>query len=158
MGEICVNSPSLFIGYLKQGQQPEKRNFDKDGFFHTGDLGFIDASGNVYAVERLNFTFKVGVAPVVPSDLEALLQEHPSVHSAAVVGIPDPVKTHLIRAYIVLKPGHHATADDFIKFIDARVPEYKHLTGGVRFVKNLPVNRNGKLDRRKLTDMALAEK
>ncbi|KAF4521606.1 hypothetical protein B566_EDAN001328, partial [Ephemera danica] len=116
MGEICMNSPSLFMGYLKQGQQ------------------------------------------VVPSDLEAMLHENPSVQGAAVIGIPDSFKTNLIRAYIVLKPGHHATAEDLIKFLDDRVPENKRLTGGVRFVKNLPANRNGKLDRRSLIDMALAEK
>jgi acyl-coenzyme A synthetase/AMP-(fatty) acid ligase len=87
----------------------------------------------------------------MPSEIEAVLRDHVAVQSAGVVGVPHEECTSLARAYVVLKPGHdHVTADELIQHVAARLPEYKHLHGGLVFLHELPVNRGGKLDRSKL--------
>ncbi|KAF4519141.1 hypothetical protein B566_EDAN007414 [Ephemera danica] len=114
-GEILVKSPSMMMGYNKDGKQ------------------------------------------VCPSEIEALLQEHEAVQAAGVVAIPNAATDNLARAFVVLRPGCHVTADELQVHVAAKLIHYKHLHGGVRFVDTLPVNRNNKLDRGALKKIALAE-
>ena len=92
-----------------------------------------------------------------PSEIESVLSEHQDVQSVGVVGIPDPEVTTLARAFVVLKPGRQASEDELCAFVAERLPDYKHLHGGVRFIEQLPMNRGGKMDRGQLKAMALKE-
>jgi acyl-coenzyme A synthetase/AMP-(fatty) acid ligase len=94
---------------------------------------------------------------VSPSEIESVLSEHQDVQSVGVVGIPDPEVTTLARAFVILRPGQQCTEDELCAFVAERLPDYKHLHGGVRFIEQLPMNRGGKLDRGQLKLKALEE-
>jgi acyl-coenzyme A synthetase/AMP-(fatty) acid ligase len=85
------------------------------------------------------------------------LLEHPAVQASGVVGIPDLATNNKSRAFVVLKPGQKCTQDEICKFVADRLPEYKHLHGGVRFLDKLPVNKGGKMDRKALLELALKQ-
>ncbi|KAF4519144.1 hypothetical protein B566_EDAN007418 [Ephemera danica] len=157
-GEILVKGPSVMLGYLREDmKKPDRENIDGDDWMRTGDLGFIDADGNMFVIERISTFFKYNATPVAPSEIEALLQEHHAVQAAGVVAIPNVATDNLTRAFVVLRPGCLVTADELQVHVAARLPEHKHLHGGVRFIDVLPVNRNAKLDRAALKKIALAE-
>lgn len=94
---------------------------------------------------------------MAPSEIESVLSEHHEVQSVGVVGIPDLEVTSLARAFVVLRPGGQCTEDELCAFVADRLPDYKHLHGGVRFIEKLPMNRGGKMDRGQLKAMALEE-
>ncbi|XP_059469428.1 uncharacterized protein LOC132193072 isoform X1 [Neocloeon triangulifer] len=155
VGELYVRSPCITTGYLKPGNQVDSP-IDKDGWFQTGDLGFMDAKGNIYIKDRVKFSYKYFSAFILPTEIEAALQEHPDVQEAGVVGIPNLDTINISRALVVLKPGRKCSAKELCKFVADRLPTHKHLHGGVHFVEKLPMNRGGKLDRKTLKDLALS--
>ncbi|XP_059473255.1 luciferin 4-monooxygenase-like isoform X2 [Neocloeon triangulifer] len=156
VGELYVRSPCIMRGYFKPGNQVDSP-IDKDGWLPTGDLGFMDLKGNVYIKDRAIFTYKYMAVFVLPTEIEAALQEHPDVQEAGVVGMPDPATNSASRALVVLKPGRKCSAKELCKFVADRLPPHKQLHGGVQFVKRLPVNKGGKLDRKALKDLAISE-
>lgn len=79
--------------------------------------------------------------------MEAILQEHPSVHMTCVMGVPNVETNHLAKAMVVLKEGFSTPADELIKLVAQKLPVHKHLHGGLDFVDSLPENQGGKLDR-----------
>jgi len=91
---------------------------------------------------------------VLPSEIEAVLLEHPDVQESGVAGVRDLVADNLSRAMVVLKPGRKCSEQDLCDFVANRLPEHKRLHGGVRFVDKLPENKGGKLDRNALLTMA----
>jgi 4-coumarate--CoA ligase len=99
---------------------------------------------------------KVKGNQVAPAELEALLLEHPAVADVAVIGVQvnDDERP---RAYIVLKPGHNATAEDIVAFMDGKVSAIKRITGGVVFVDAIPKNQSGKILRKVLRERAKEE-
>lgn len=94
---------------------------------------------------------------VAPSEIESVLQEHPAVLAAGVVGMPNPETNNLARAFVVLRPGQNCTPEELCLFAEKKLPYYKHLHGGARIVDNLPANKGGKMDRKGLREMALKE-
>ncbi|CAB3361722.1 Hypothetical predicted protein [Cloeon dipterum] len=156
-GEVKILSPMTMKGYLsKDSPTPIKPNIDSEGWLSTGDVGFFDEEGNLYITERLSFVFKYFMYFVSPTEIESVLQKHEKVVEAGVVGVPHPESTNLARAYVV-KNGE-VSDKDLIDFVAQRLPSYKHLHGGVRFVQKLPIGRAGKLDRAELKRMAIDEK
>jgi acyl-coenzyme A synthetase/AMP-(fatty) acid ligase len=94
---------------------------------------------------------------VAPSEIESVLQEHPAVLGAGVVGMANPETNCLARAFVVLKPGQRCSPEELCAFAASKLPYYKHLYGGARIVDSLPANNGGKMDRRALKELALAE-
>jgi acyl-coenzyme A synthetase/AMP-(fatty) acid ligase len=84
------------------------------------------------------------------------MQEHPSVLAVGVVGIPHFETQNLTRALVVLRPGKRCSPEELCTFAAKKLPYFKQLHGGVKIVENLPVNKGGKMDRRALKEMALA--
>ncbi|XP_059479644.1 uncharacterized protein LOC132199121 [Neocloeon triangulifer] len=155
VGELYVRAPHITRGYLKPGNQIDSSSIDKDGWFQTGDLAFFDEKGNVYVKDRVKFTYRYKYDIVSPFEVEAVLQKHPDVQEAGVVGISHPDTNSATRALVVLKPGCECNAKDLCKFVADRCPEHKQLHAGVQFVKSLPVNKGNKLDRQALKSLAL---
>jgi acyl-coenzyme A synthetase/AMP-(fatty) acid ligase len=94
---------------------------------------------------------------VGPSEIESVLQEHPAVLAAGVVGMPNPETNNLARAFVVLKRDHTCTPEELCLFVEKKLPYFKHLHGGARIVNNLPANKGGKMDRKALKEMYLKD-
>ena len=122
IGELAVKGPTLMQGYL--GQPPEEC-FDADGFFRTGDAGFVDADGFVHFEGRRTEMIKTGGANVSPAELEVQLRACAPVKLTRIVGVPDPRLDQIVVACITLKEGAEATEDDIQSFLRERVASYK---------------------------------
>jgi acyl-CoA synthetase (AMP-forming)/AMP-acid ligase II len=122
---------------------------DADGWLRTGDLGYVDAEGNVFVVDRIKDLIKVNAYQVAPAELEALLLTHPLVADAAVVGRPDESRGEVPVAVVV--PRAQIDGDELVGWVRERVAPYKRLDA-VRFVQALPRTPSGKLLRRRLAE------
>ncbi|XP_046975357.1 4-coumarate--CoA ligase 1-like [Vanessa cardui] len=149
-GEICCKSPSMLRGYIGG----EVDYMDEEGFFKTGDLGYYDEDHYVYVVDRIKDIIKYNSCTVSPSELEAVLLQHPSVHEVGVVGAPHEDLQELPTAFVVLRPGARATEQELKDFFDKNVAHnVMQLAGGVRFIDQLPRGVGLKVDRKKLRAM-----
>jgi acyl-CoA synthetase (AMP-forming)/AMP-acid ligase II len=142
-GELLVRGPQTMRGYLRQPADL----IDADGWVHTGDLGHVDADGNVFVVDRLKELIKVNAEQVAPAELEAVLGSHPAVAEAAVVGRPDERRGEVPIAFVVAR--EEVDGEALMAWVAERVAPFKRLHG-VEFVERLPRTPAGKLLRRLL--------
>ncbi len=115
-GEICVNGPTLMLGYLnnpKETSHTLQKHEDGLTWLHTGDIGCIDEDGFVYFRQRLKRMIVSSGYSIYPSQLENIIDAHPAVLTSTVIGVDDPYKKQKVKAFIVLKPEFEA--DDEIK-------------------------------------------
>ncbi len=154
-GEIRVKTPNRMIGYLNRPGATADA-FDGDGWLKTGDLAFEDEDGNYHLVGRLKEMFKSGGSNVFPREVEAVLEEHPAVLAAVVVGVPDPVFYEVGHGYLALDPGIKATEEHFQEFCGQRLAAYK-VPKRFFFRDSLPLLPVGKVDRKALLGQSLAE-
>ncbi len=96
-----------------------------DGWLRTGDIGVMSDDGYFTIVDRVKDIIIASGYKIYPRDVEEVLFQHPTVQEAAVVGVPDPYRGETVRAYIVLKPGHQATAEELTDFCKERLAVYK---------------------------------
>lgn len=150
-GEIWIRGPQVMHGYLNC-PEATRAMIDDDRWLHTGDLGYADANGEFYIVDRLKELIKYKGMQVPPAELEALLLTHPAVSDAAVVPLKDEACGEIPRAFVVLKGA--ATADELMAFVAARVAPYKKIRR-VEFVDAIPKSPSGKILRRVLRDVAM---
>jgi acyl-CoA synthetase (AMP-forming)/AMP-acid ligase II len=148
-GEICVKSPSVMLGYVNNPQATAE-TIDKDGWLHSGDIGYYDEDGYIYIVDRLKELIKYNSYQVAPAELEAVLMSHPQVADAGVVGLPDSSAGELPLAWVVRKPNVTVTESELQQFVDGKVAPYKKLRGGVHFVSDIPKTSSGKILRREI--------
>ncbi|MDH4277505.1 MAG: AMP-binding protein [Acidimicrobiia bacterium] len=154
-GELWVRGPQVMMGYLNN-PEATAATIDDDGWLHTGDVAVIDADGHTYIVDRVKELIKYKGFQVPPAELEALVVTHPAVADVAVIGVPDDEAGELPRAYVVLKPGMEATAEDLQAFVAEHVATYKQIRQVV-FTDDIPKSASGKILRRFLRDEARAE-
>jgi len=121
-GEIRVKGPTLMKGYLKVA--PE-HVFDTDGFFPTGDAGFVDDAGHLHWVGRTSDLIKTGGANVSPVEIENELLRHPGLHSALAVGVPHPTLGQIVVVCAVAQPGTTLGEDDVRDFLRGKLASYK---------------------------------
>jgi acyl-CoA synthetase (AMP-forming)/AMP-acid ligase II len=121
-GEIAVKGPTLMLGYLRV---PAEEVFDAEGFFHTGDGGFIDAEGRLVWQGRLNDIIKTGGANVSPLEIDAVLLECPGVKIAATVGVPHDTLGEMVVACIVPESGATLDESTVRAFVAGRLSSYK---------------------------------
>ncbi len=149
VGELLIRGPHVMKGYWKAPE--ENARALRDGWLHTGDIARRDAQGYVYIVDRKKEMIKYKGFGVAPAELEALLHEHPAVADCAVVPKLDPEAGEIPRAFIVLKPGMHATAAELMRFVEEQVAGYKKVRA-VEFIDEIPKNPSGKILRRVLKE------
>lgn len=150
-GEICAKGPQIAMGYLHNPTATEK-TFDKDGFFHTGDVGHIDKEGLFHIEDRIKEMIKVKGQQVAPAELEDLLLGHELVEDCAVLGIADNYAGERPKAYVVLKQtvsANEAVGKTLLEFVKAKKSRYKWLVE-VEFTDVVPKTPTGKLLRRVL--------
>ncbi|KAL4783842.1 hypothetical protein BJX76DRAFT_368095 [Aspergillus varians] len=149
-GEILVrNSLARFAGY-KDNDEANK-DFDADGWFHSGDVGYLDENSNVFIVDRLKELLRVGDGygtHVSTGEFEAVLFDHPAVATAVVVGIRDvDTQQEHPTSFVILQPAERqkqkdldlaVLAGEIEKFVEAKLGSFKRLTGGVYFVDKYP--------------------
>jgi len=147
VGEICVRGPQVMRGYWRA--EAETARVLRDGWYHTGDVGYYDTQGYVYIVDRAKEMIKYKGFGIAPAELEAVLLEHPAVREAAVIGWPDPEAGEIPRAFVALREGQSVAADDLIAFANAKVANYKAVRR-LDFVEAIPKTASGKILRRQI--------
>jgi len=148
-GELCFQGPFVMKGYRDNVKATEE-TIDKEGWLHTGDIGYFDVDGYLYIVDRLKELIKYKGFQVAPAELEAILLTNPKIKDAAVIGIPDEEAGELPFAYIVRQPDASISAKEIQKFVAEKVSAQKRLAGGVTFLDEIPKNPSGKILRREL--------
>jgi long-chain acyl-CoA synthetase len=146
-GEIVLKNPAVFKGYWNQPEA--SADTLKDGWVYTGDIGKFDDEGFLYLLGRLKEMIKVSGFSVFPEEVENFLNRHPAVAQSAVIGVPDPTKGEVVKAFIVLKAGHSTSADEIRSWARDAMSSYK-CPVHVEFRESLPTLGTGKLLRRAL--------
>ncbi len=148
-GEICIKGDAVMKGYYRRPDETAMVMTD-DGYFRTGDMGKMDEDGYVYILGRKKEMYIRGGENVYPPEVEEVLQEHPGVLFAAVVGVPDPVMGEEGRAYIVSMPGAEPPSEEEIKtWAGERLARYK-VPRYVVYRESLPLTPLGKVMKRAL--------
>ncbi len=147
LGEIVLRGENIFKGYYKNPEATAKAF--AGGWFHTGDIGYRDADGFFYIIDRKSDMIIRGGENIYPREIDEVLYQHEAVAAAAVIGIPDSLYGEEVAAYVVLKEDKRATEAELIEFCRERLADYK-CPKSVRFVKEIPKGPTGKLLKREL--------
>ncbi|MFF0450199.1 FadD3 family acyl-CoA ligase [Streptomyces sp. NPDC004609] len=142
-GEVLVRGHHVMQGYFEDPDETAAV-IDSDGWLHTGDIGVLDASGNLRITDRIKDMFIVGGFNAYPAEIEQLLGLHPDIADIAVIGVPDPRLGEVGRAYAVRHRGSTLTADDLIAWSRREMANYK-VPREVEFLTELPRNASGKV-------------
>jgi long-chain acyl-CoA synthetase len=154
-GEFVVRGANVMRGYWNNSEETA-RAF-RDGLFRTGDIGYQDADGYFYILDRLKDMIVTGGENVYSGEVEAVIYEHPSVREAAVFGIPDPQWGEIVAAYVVLKPGTSLSADELIAHCRRSLANYK-IPRRVEFSETeLPKSGSGKILKKVLRERFWSE-
>ncbi|WP_342052128.1 MULTISPECIES: AMP-binding protein [unclassified Cupriavidus] len=147
IGELCVRAPHVTRGYWNKPEAT--RELLRDGWLHTGDMAYQDADGYFHIVDRKKDMIISGGFNIYPQELENALAGHPSIASAAVIGVPDEKWGEAVKAIVVLRTGAAATAEELIAFVKTRKgPVMAPKT--VEFTTSLPLTPLGKIDKKAL--------
>jgi acyl-CoA synthetase (AMP-forming)/AMP-acid ligase II len=147
VGEVITRSPLNLESYWNLPEATAKAM--KDGWFHTGDAGYLDEAGYLYIHDRVKDMIITGAENVFPAEVESALSEHPAVADVGVVGIPDEQWGESVLAFVVRAPDSDVTADDLIAHTATRIAKFK-VPKGIEFVDALPRNPSGKILKREL--------
>ncbi|MDR7084835.1 acyl-CoA synthetase (AMP-forming)/AMP-acid ligase II [Arthrobacter ginsengisoli] len=152
-GEIVIRGAKVTPGYW--GDAAGTETAWRSGWFHTGDVGVLDADGFLSIRDRLKDMIRSGGENVASSEIERVIYGHPGVYEVAVIGVPDPRWQEVPKAFIVLKPGHSMEAEELFAFCRAKLASFK-TPKYVEFVGTLPRNASGKVLKRNLRELASA--
>ena len=147
MGEIVYRGPGLMAGYYSR--EEDSRAALRDGWFHSGDGGSIDADGFVYIRDRIKDMILSGGENIYPAELESVLAGHPAVADVAVIGVPDDRWGETVKAVVVRRPGVSLTQAELIEWSRDRLAGFKS-PRSVDFVDAIPRNPSGKMLKRQL--------
>ena len=147
IGELVIRSPQVMKGYHNMPE--ETREALRDGWLHTGDIARIDEDGYFYIVDRKKELIKVSGFQVWPREIEEVIAGHPAVQEVSVAGIPDPIRGEAPKAWVVLRPGAQASAEEIRAWCEDTLVYYK-VPAEVVFRDALPRTMVGKVLRREL--------
>ena len=147
LGEIVLRGENIFKGYFKN--EAATKNAFRNGWFHTGDIGYKDADGFFYIADRKSDMIIRGGENIYPREIDELLYTHPAIESAAVIGVPDELYVEEVAAFVVLKTGETASEEDLINFCKTHLADFK-CPKRVYFVDDIPKGATGKLLKREL--------
>jgi acyl-CoA synthetase (AMP-forming)/AMP-acid ligase II len=154
LGEICIRGYSVMQGLYKQERE---ETFDRDGFYHSGDAGWLDADGHLFFKGRLREMIKTGGANVAPREVEVVLESFPEVKHAYVVGVPEPARGQDVAAVIVAKDGAPPVPEALRERARVELSAYKvprHWLFAA--AGELPFTDSGKIDKRRLEAWVVA--
>jgi len=149
VGEIIGRSEAMMKGYWQLPKETAEKL--KNGWLHTGDMGRLDEEGYVYIVDRKNDMIISGGVNIYPREVEEVLYQHPAVHEASVIGVPDEHWGEAVKAVIVLKEGATVSEEEIIQFCKERLAGYKK-PRSVEFLGELPKSPQGKILKRAIRE------
>ncbi|KAJ6650022.1 Luciferin 4-monooxygenase [Pseudolycoriella hygida] len=150
-GELCFKGSRVMAGYIGD-QQATSALIDKDGWLHTGDIGYYDEDLQFYIVDRIKELIKWKGFQVPPAELEAILLTHPKIKDCGVIGKPDEDVGEVPLAFVV-KLDNSLSEKEVIEYVNKDASPAKKLRGGVIFVDEIPKNPSGKILRRQLREL-----
>jgi long-chain acyl-CoA synthetase len=160
VGELLMAGPNLMVGYHGMPTETANALREKDGkrWLYTGDIARMDEDGYFYIVDRKKDMALIGGFNVYPNAVENVISSHPAVLEVGVAVIPHPEKVgqEALKAWIVLKPGQTATADDIVKYCEDKLAPYE-IPRRISFIAELPKTTVGKTLRRELIRLEMEE-
>jgi acyl-CoA synthetase (AMP-forming)/AMP-acid ligase II len=153
-GELLVKGKAVMLGYYKESQLT-KEVMTADGWFKTGDVAILDEEGLYYIVGRKKEMIKVAGEIVFSPEVEAVIQRHPKVTEAAVIGVSDRLRGEVPKAFIVVKESQVIDEQELKEFLKEHLAHFK-IPHYFEFIKELPRNRTGKVDKQTLKRSASA--
>jgi len=147
VGEIIGRAPITMPAYL--GRDAETQAALRGGWLHSGDLGYVDADGFLFLVDRKKDMIDSGGVKVYPRDIEEVAARHPDVHEVAVFGIPDDEFGEALCAAVQTEPSASVSQDDVVSYLKRRIADYK-VPRCVTFHAELPREESGKIFKRRL--------
>jgi fatty-acyl-CoA synthase len=154
-GEFCTKGYSVMRGYWED-EDKTREAIDSEGWMHTGDLATMDAEGYVNIVGRIKDMVIRGGENVYPREIEEFLYRHPAVSDVQVIGVPDAKYGEELCAWIVLKSGQSATADEVRDFCKGQIAHYK-VPRYIKFVDGFPMTVTGKIQKFLMRDVMKKE-
>ncbi len=151
-GVLHIKCPALMNGYHKL-PEATRNVMTADGYYITGDVFSRDAQGFYYFVGRADDMFVCGGENIYPSEVEKMLERHPAVQQTCVVPVEDEIKGHKPAAFVILKPGGHASEQEIKDYALANAPAYQH-PRWVWFLNELPLAGTNKIDTQALMKLA----
>lgn len=148
LGEIVLRGENVLKGYYRN-DEATGRAF-RGGWFHTGDIGYRDADGFYYIVDRKSDMIIRGGENIYPREIDEVLYRHPAIAAAATIGVPDKLYGEEVAAFVVLKDGVRITEEEVIEYCRQHLADYK-CPKSVRIVKDIPKGPTGKLLKRELS-------
>jgi fatty-acyl-CoA synthase len=142
-GEVCVKGPNVMKGYWNR-PDATRAAIDTEGWFHTGDIGYVDEDGFLFIADRVKDMVITGGENVYPAEVESVLYEHPAVSEVAVIGVPDERWGEAVTAVVALRPDAALELEDLRAFAAERLARFK-LPTRLEFVDALPRNPAGKV-------------
>jgi len=149
-GEICAKGPNIMKGYWNR-PEATAATIDAEGWFSTGDAGYVDEEGFYFVVDRVKDMVITGGENVYPAEVEEVLLSHPSVTEVAVIGTPSEQWGELVTAVVTLVEGGELTLEQMREFAGESLARYK-LPGRLEIVEEIPHNASGKMLKRELRD------
>ena len=154
IGEICIRGPQVMAGYYNRPDETAKV-MTPDGFFKTGDLGYMTEQGFIKIVDRKKDMILVSGFNVYPNELEDVIVGHPKVLECAAIGIPDEKSGEVVKIFVV-KKDESLTQDELMKYCRENLTSYK-VPKSIEFRKELPKSNVGKILRKDLRAEVLAQ-
>jgi long-chain acyl-CoA synthetase len=150
LGEIVLRGENILKGYYRNPEATA--HAFRNGWFHTGDVGYRDQEGYFYIVDRKSDMIIRGGENIYPREIDEVLYQHPAVAAAATIGVPDPLYGEEVAAFVVLKDGLKTSAEDLIAFCQTELADYK-CPKTIRIVEEIPKGPTGKLLKRELAGL-----
>jgi long-chain acyl-CoA synthetase len=154
VGEIVIKGDNVFVGYYENDEIYAR--VMRGGYFHTGDLGYVDEQGVFYFVDRSKDLIIKGGTNIAPGEIDEILLSYPAIKEAVTIGIPDEMFGEEIKSFVVLKDGRQATAEDIVAHCRSFLPPIK-VPKAIEITSSLPKTHSGKLLRRELRQQQAAQ-
>lgn len=149
-GELCTRGYHVMMGYYKNAEETSMA-IDSEGWLHTGDLATMDEAGYVRVTGRLKDMIIRGGENIYPREIEEFLYTHPKIFDVQVAGVPDPILGEEVAAWIILRDGEKATAEEIQAYCREKISRQK-IPRHIFFIKDYPMTASGKVQKFKLRD------